>query len=1128
MLRQLGGIIEKRPWIIVGLIIIITIGFSLFLPAIEFKTDFRNFTPDDPIVKANSRVFEYFGSNQQIIFALIHNEKTSSILDPESIREINYIQKNILEIPEINGSFSIVTFVDMMCQLEFGASLENCSERQLQMAITDLFTKYDTSQKQLFSINDADEPVDFKRFPRISRGKSVNSVDIKNCYLTADNTTFTVSFEVYDLSAFTETISPPIPRTNVMEWYLSFDNLIQPDKQLDIQYRIALHLEPKYPLWEVGKGVFANLRNLMQIIRNRELFTYNQAAYLWIKPPDQTMYFPLPLETSTLRFDTSHDVIQVQVSRDELSRYGIAPRFGSFELPAKLTNFSAGTRYYQPPISNRPGGRLTANLSYLIQRLQRLQQRPILGSITQRFLQNQVGLTWEEFDDLFALINQNEMAPETIALKDIESLWKYLDIAPDKTGESTIFFIPTSLISDTRIEALALLSEDYEQTGRASASLLIIQLPFGDNYEEMIALNTQVLQRLHQLDDDSTAISTDVTGEGIVSMQINELTSEANQLIGPGIFIIIIFILYINFRKLSYVFLPMLALGVSTVWLFGTMSLLGIPFNVIAVALVPLILGLGVDYAVHLFHNYRSELEDGKKPAEAIKKSVEEIGTAMFLAMITTVIAFMSFLSASVPPIRDFGILLALGVTYTFITAITLLASLRYILDRNKEIKPTRKLHLYSVRNIMGRLAQTVVGHKKKILFSILLITIILGSGASQLQTGFDMNQFVPEGNEAVELFDEIAEKFPYSSQDQEYILIEGDIATVDTLQSIRQTHMNMKDDTYISENPDGSLKTTSVYTLLQQAIQNNASLIDAFNINPDTYIPRSDQDVYDLFMYLYGEDIDLETIDVSSSMTIDPISFEFRSVLYKEDSDFTATVIRMYIDPSIQADDQDLMDGFAVLHDEIQSDIAEYGEATAVATGNFIVTLTITSSLTESQILSTGISIILAAIVVIIAYRSVTLGIITMIPVGFTIVWILGTMYYIGYTLNALTITVTSITIGIGIDYAIHSTERFRFVADKTGDVVQAVGETISHTGGALFIAAMTTTFGFGILMLAPIPPQQQFGLIIAVTIIFAFITSVLILPLALVRWGKSRKKRKGYIITPSESDEIDEKLKL
>ena len=82
--------------------------------------------------------------------------------------------------------------------------------------------------------------------------------------------------------------------------------------------------------------------------------------------------------------------------------------------------------------------------------------------------------------------------------------------------------------------------------------------------------------------------------------------------------------------------------------------------------------------------------------------------------------------------------------------------------------------------------------------------------------------------------------------------------------------------------------------------------------------------------------------------------------------------------------------------------------------------------------------------------------------------------MYFIGYSLNVMTVMVTSLTIGLGITYAIHALERFKLTADKTGDVMKAVSETVGHTGGSLLIAAITTFVGFGMLVLAPMPPEQ------------------------------------------------------
>jgi predicted RND superfamily exporter protein len=126
--------------------------------------------------------------------------------------------------------------------------------------------------------------------------------------------------------------------------------------------------------------------------------------------------------------------------------------------------------------------------------------------------------------------------------------------------------------------------------------------------------------------------------------------------------------------------------------------------------------------------------------------------------------------------------------------------------------------------------------------------------------------------------------------------------------------------------------------------------------------------------------------------------------------------------------------------------------------------------------------------------------------------------MYFIGYTLNVMTIMITSLTIGLGITYAIHAVERFRLYANNTGDVIGAVSETIGHTGGALLISAVTTMIGFGMLIFTPMPVEQQFGIITALTIAFAFLTSIFILPPILLFWGRWRKNHKGYIISKGD----------
>jgi predicted RND superfamily exporter protein len=1099
MLEQLGKIIEKRPWFVVLVIVLITIGFSLFIPSLQFKTNFEDFAPDNELVKANKRVSEYFGMSQQMMFLLIQKEQGNSTITPQALREQYQLQQQLMKNPDVNGSISITMFIDTVCQMEFNKTLENCTDEELQTAIHDLLTDPPSGELQILSTDDPNEPIDYHRTPLRSQGQIVESADIKNCYLSKDNTTLTFSFEVYDLSEIPSPLKPPVPRVHLMEWYLGFENTLLPP-EFDVQYQISARIEPTYPLWETGTGFFKNIQQLMQRSRTHELTSYKKTAYLWMKPPGQEMFFAIPLTTANVTFDITTNRITLEVTRKELGTYGIAPQFGSFEIPAKLTHFTAGVRYYQTPLFHRPGGRIVVNTSFLFDHIERLQNRPLLGTLLGRMLEK-YDLNWDDFASLSDNTNGNNILPETFSLKDIQTLWTTADTAPD-TGVSNVMFplIP-QLFRDLRVNALSFISKEYEQTKTPEASIIIVYLNLTSSDSDTLAqVNNNILNTITRLDKQYTSISIQATGEGIVTTQINDVTMEANTIIGPAIFIIIVCILFLAFRKPSYVVLPILVFAFSCIWLFGTMALLGLSFNIIAVALLPLNIGLGVEYSVNLLYNYRTEIQRGRTPAEAIRLSIKEVGIAIFLAWFTTFVAFLSFLTASLPPVRDFGIFLALGITYTFIITMTFLVALRYIVDRKKQtiIVKTNK-QTFSMINTMGRLAQILMRHEKKVFLVTILICLVMGTAVTQLKSGFSMNQFLPPDSPALILFDQISEDFPFSSQDQEYILIEGDVATVQALQGLATTHERLSDDLYVARKTDGSTKTESIYSVIQQAIANNRSLITVYHIDEATGIPETDEDVCEFYQYLYDSA---------------EYGMQVQGVLYKDQDKYTVTIVRVYID--LQSASEDMTKDFEVLNNELNDDLADYGDATSVVTGNLLITLTILKNMTESQIVSTAACFLLAALMLTLIYRNPVLGLIAMIPVSISIIWVLGTMYFIGYTLNILTITVTCITIGVGIDYACYITERFRLTADRTGDIKKAVTETISRTGSAIIIAALSSMFGFGVLAFAPIPPQQQFGIITAITLIYAFITSILVLPLVLARWANWRKKRKGYIIHP------------
>ena len=149
--------------------------------------------------------------------------------------------------------------------------------------------------------------------------------------------------------------------------------------------------------------------------------------------------------------------------------------------------------------------------------------------------------------------------------------------------------------------------------------------------------------------------------------------------------------------------------------------------------------------------------------------------------------------------------------------------------------------------------------------------------------------------------------------------------------------------------------------------------------------------------------------------------------------------------------------------------------------------------------------SVVLAAIVLTIIYRNLELGLIATLPTILATIWIMATMWYVGITLNVLTVMVTALTVGLGIDYAIHIVERYREEIEHKSER-QALESTIKLTGSAILISGLTTVCGFAVLFLSPMPLVRNFGIITAATIVYSIIIAIFVLPSMI--WMSNRIK--------------------
>lgn len=735
---------------------------------------------------------------------------------------------------------------------------------------------------------------------------------------------------------------------------------------------------------------------------------------------------------------------------------------------------------------------------------------------------------------LLAENNKNIMNTTWLEVKEL--------ISPDdEENNSNTFTKDQKMYEDFVFLNFVLISEDrnwlplYNKTPStpiATSTLLLVQIDGSLSSNERKEISAEIRRTVENID--LQLVDTQHTSASLMAYDVDHVSGETNAILGAGAVIAIIIILIVAFRRFSYVFVPLFTLVIAGIWTLGTVILMGMTLTSIDVAVLPLILGIGIDYSIHFARRYQEELRKGKSVIHSTGSSMKHIGTAIFLTSITTAIAFSSNLTSGVSVVRDFGLICAIGVLYAFILTITFHSAIRYLLDKNRRnpIIGDKKKTPY-IDLAMSHASTTVNKRAGYVILVVVGITIVSLIGAFNIDTEFGVEALLPENWSTMQAAENIRNNFKGGSYSQTYILIEGEVATRDTLFAIDKVQNEMSDDQFVVGTDDDMPRIESILETIDSAMINNEilnvnqtdddienkfdyilnklkkdepiNLSRTFNfehVNSERthWMPNSDctdEDIKNLFYYL------LNNNTISDKFTNQTFAEETKWVLNQTNNKYSATLIRVYVNATTTTEARKM-------HNDFKTDIqaGDFGDSKTSITGGTVLTITTVDSIQKSLIDSTIISVILVTLILIVIYRNVWLGLITMLPVILGIFWILGTMYLLGISLNILTVMVTALTIGLGIDYAIHIVQRFKEDVEKMG-VEESISSTLEHTGSSLFISGLTTICGFSILVLAPITMTRHFGIITAITIAYSLIVAVLVLPIALTIWAKRRKDR-------------------
>jgi hydrophobe/amphiphile efflux-3 (HAE3) family protein len=672
------------------------------------------------------------------------------------------------------------------------------------------------------------------------------------------------------------------------------------------------------------------------------------------------------------------------------------------------------------------------------------------------------------------------------------------DIAVALYQANTSVTLPIDIeIEEVQMLLATLLPKDFDPSNPMANSTLIVVMIFGA-YDEPEYKKISLSVRDTVNDMQFNTIETKQTSGALLTHEVDKTVWNTTMILGIAIFILIIVLLAVSFRDLTYVLLPVATLVVVTIWTFGTMVFLGVEFTVVEVAVLPLVVGLGIDYSVHILRRYQEELKKGKDVSAALTQSVKMVGSALSLAVATTIIAFFSNIFSEITPIRNFGILVGLGIFYAFFLTLTFLCALRYLLDvksGGKILGASKRKEPQVLEKGMTFGAIIVKQHAMRVIVIVIIITILAGVGATGVATEFSLEDFVPDDWPTMKTTELIRDDFSSASYTQEYILLEGNITRPEVIANIGQMEDNIANDTHVVRVHlvgEEIVKVESIRKFISEAIERNQSLGLQFNLT-DQGLPTSsatESDIQGIFNYLITNATYQEKVE---------------SVLHydTEKGIYDSTVIRVFVCTEKTSEAR-------TSYNQLQDDIVKTQGVKAKITGEAVLVITTIDSFQRSQLKATAFSVILSAIVLMVIYRSFVIGLIAVVPVAISTVWILGTMYLLGISINVFTVMVTALTIGLGIDYSIHIIQRFK-EERKENSPKKSMQITIERTGSAIFISALTTVCGFAVLLLSPMPLTQHFGIITAATIVYSFGLAVFVLPILLVAWALFLEKRKN-----------------
>ena len=687
---------------------------------------------------------------------------------------------------------------------------------------------------------------------------------------------------------------------------------------------------------------------------------------------------------------------------------------------------------------------------------------------------------------------------------------------------------PTALFSDDRTRLLMTAQPQYPSQR-------------GVEYSESVA--AKVEEAIARADPDSLGVRVGVAGAYQFNAQTNFVINSdmLRTTIISSIGVFVIFLM--AFGSLFYSAVAVIPLLISVVLTMCWAKFAVGGFNLVTTFLPALVLGLGIDYAIHIISRYSEERGNGKSLNRALYAAVLQKGEASFYAAVTTSLVFLGLLTARSRALFEMGAITSVGVLVAFFSTLFLLPALitlSHFLFRGHR---KEKISTYSTR--LTGLFRHVTGRGRAIFVIVLVLTFFVAFQAARTSFVFSSTDLVPRV-ESQEVMDEILDSISliptgigshytfFASNEQELRTIVDNLPTHPMVESVdsaagllpvdltaQQQILNSLDiDAYVGQLAalgasfeERSAAFAEIRTLLAQF----GLLQYAASLNGQVDLALASREILSQLRTIQGElgglDVERTTeeirglqaalVDLDANLEnlrdLPPVETLLRNILLA----YPEGIRTQYLTP----------EGDFVLQVRVSQDIFEADNleefnrfADSLADNYFgmpMVVQQLEGYMKRDFYLSTLIAIVLIILLLRLSLRGWVRTMLAGAPLVLGYVWMLGGMRLLSMDFNFLSITISPLLIGIGVDNGIHVLHRT--IEERCAKPEGAIERGVGTTAIAVIVTSLTTMLVFGSLLMARTPGLRMLGASALLGIGFALLFSLLFLPAALrVEGGK------------------------